>query len=379
MSILFALPQWGLVSELWATRMAAALRPDLSAIACRNPPRAKWCDEVPFIDLNRRPWSERLLHRSEAGRAGTASRRMTEATNNEQVRCVLVHYAAFAVQLREALERLSKPLYIYCHGYDVTWDLRYHQLATSNMHASDYVQAVRQLSTRATFIANSRHTMGCLREIGIEDHRIVLRYFGIPAPAQPPQRPASSRSVNVLYLGRLIDFKGPDLVIKAFERACDKGMAGQLIMAGDGPLGVSCELLVRRSKYADRIKLLGAVDAETGQRLRRQADVFTAHSCKGALSGQSEAFGVAFAEAMADGLPVVTGRSGALPELVEDGVTGILFEPGDVDAHANALLVLAEDPQCRLRMGEEGWRRIRTHFPWEHERPELLRIMGLED
>jgi len=119
------------------------------------------------------------------------------------------------------------------------------------------------------------------------------------------------------------------------------------------------------------------VDADTGARLRREADIFTAHNCTGEVTNQEEAFGVSFAEASADGLPVVTGRSGGIPEIVEDGVTGILFEPGDVEAHAEALLMLASDPERRARMGEAAWRRARERFPLSNEGPGLRTILGL--
>ncbi|MCH8923254.1 MAG: glycosyltransferase, partial [Planctomycetes bacterium] len=71
----------------------------------------------------------------------------------------------------------------------------------------------------------------------------------------------------------------------------------------------------------------------TGERLRAEADIFTAHNCTGPITRQEEAFGVSIVEAMAAGLPVVSGRSGSLPEIVEDRVDGILVEPGDREAH----------------------------------------------
>jgi len=121
----------------------------------------------------------------------------------------------------------------------------------------------------------------------------------------------------------------------------------------------------------------GAVDAATGRRLREMADMLTAHSCRGPISGQEEAFGVAFVEAMAAGLPVVTGKNGSLPELIQNGVEGILFEPGDIEAHAQAMLDLAYDPQRRHAMGQAAWQRAHDHFTTETSTRNLKRILKL--
>src|SRR5207249_10069750 len=100
-------------------------------------------------------------------------------------------------------------------------------------------------------------------------------------------------------------------------------------------------------------------------------------NCLGLISNQEESSGVSFAEAMAEGLPIVSGRSGSLPEVITDGVHGILFEPGDVDAHADALLRLASDPELRAQMGQSGWERVRDNWSLQNEVKELRSILGL--
>ena len=183
--------------------------------------------------------------------------------------------------------------------------------------------------------------------------------------------------LEILYLGRLIDCKGPDLVIQAFERAVDRGLDGHLHMAGDGPLWEVCKALRDASPHRDRIKLHGAVDAQKGEALRRRAHLFTAHNQLGPDSHQEEAFGVSIVEAMGVGLPVISGRNGSLPELVEDGEQGLLVEPGNVDAHAEAFLRLGADADLRRRMGESGWRRVRERYTFESEMKILRGLLGL--
>jgi glycosyltransferase involved in cell wall biosynthesis len=273
------------------------------------------------------------------------------------------------------LEECSQEIFIHCHGYDVTWDLRKSESPDIGFFDSSYPTAVVRLSKRAVLIANSQYTKQQLLSIGVSSERIVVKHLGVPIPPEPKRRPLRN-SIRILYLGRLVDFKGPDLTIRAFELACDRGLEGELVIAGDGEMRITCELMRKRSRYADRIHLLGAVDAQRGVELRDSSDIFTGHNYVGPLSHQVEAFGVSVIEAMADSLPVISGRSGGLLETVVDGDTGILVESGDVDGHAEALLSLARDPDRRMAMGEAAWRRAKECFSFEKERHELLRILN---
>ena len=91
------------------------------------------------------------------------------------------------------------------------------------------------------------------------------------------------------------------------------------------------------------------------------------HYCRAQLSvcpSLYEGFGLPVAEAMACGLPVVATSGGALPEVVEDGVTGILVPPADARALAEATDSLMRDAQLRRRMGQAGRQRILEKFSW---------------
>jgi colanic acid/amylovoran biosynthesis glycosyltransferase len=89
-----------------------------------------------------------------------------------------------------------------------------------------------------------------------------------------------------------------------------------------------------------------------------------------------EAFGVAVVEAMADSLPVVTGRAGAVCETVVDGQTGVLVDSGDVAAHGAALVELAESAELRTAMGHAGWERARSMFSLERSMSGLRTILA---
>jgi len=384
MCVLFMMPAWSAPSELWMQRMIEALEPDVAFVAARKPTEARWNGRIPALaigDDSPRLW-RRMARRANLPIAAkprrTGIRFVRKAVRSHKVSRILVHYLKFALEFEEVWSCTAKPLFVHCHGYDVTWDIRPHDRLGPPVHAPGYVDSVRRLARKAVLIANSNATARRLFDIGIPSHRVVVKYLGVPVPSRPPKRPTRTEGLNILYLGRLVDFKGPDLVIRAFELACQRGLHGHLTIAGDGPLRMMCEMLRLRSRFSDRIRLLGAVDKETGEKLRAEADIFAAHNCLGPFSHQEEAFGVGVAEAMAYGIPVVSGRSGSLPELITDREEGRLVEPGDIEAQAEAFLELASDPILRRRLGEAAWRKARERFSCEQERAQLRRILGLD-
>lgn len=383
MGVLVVMQNWQAPSELWAQRMIAMLEPDVVAIAADDPQETHWRGRIPTIRLANGPVS---LWRRVGRRLGfdvdwrptpTAADVLAEAIARCDVEGVLLHYLSYAVRFEAVLSACGKPVFVHCHGYDVTWDHRRHQTPDRPSFGPEYREAARRLAQHVCFVANSARTRQQLLNVGVADERIVVKHIGVPIPKAPPER-TCRRPVQILYLGRLVDCKGPDRTIEAFERACDDGLDGELIVAGDGPLRTTCELQWRRSPVRERIRLLGAVDGHTATQLRKTADIFTAHNCFGVLSRQEEAYGVTFLEAMADGLPVVTGRSGGVVETIVDGETGILFEPGDVAAHAAALRKLADDASLRRRYGGAGWQHVKQHFSLEQERVTLRQILMLD-
>jgi glycosyltransferase involved in cell wall biosynthesis len=297
---------------------------------------------------------------------------------DETITAVLVHYLNCAVGYESVWAGTEKPIFVHCHGYDFNLDCRRHDSPEQLLFKPGFRERAQRVCDRCTIIANSQHSARML-EAEFHPPRLKVKPLGVPVPDTCPQHADRTSGLEVLYLGRLCDCKGPDLTIRAFERACTLGFDGRLTLAGDGELRMMCELLQRRSPVAERIRLTGIVNASTAEELRRGADLFTLHNCHGPLTHETEAYGVSVIEAMAAGLPVITGRSGGVCETVADGETGVLVEPGNIEEHAQALVRLARDPTLRRRMGQAGWRRVRDHFSVRQERAVLRGLLGLSD
>ena len=374
MSILFIGRGLTLPSALWMRRQLEGLGKDVKVLVTESGPVE--FDRNYYKVLTIRENNLRFIWRLFRWET---NRKIRKAIKSKSVTRVLIHFLTDAVLLSSVIKDVTKPVFVYCHGYDVTWNLR-NQFALDYgklMHKSNYVERVLGLPEHVTYIANSKITKSRLMKIGIPESRIQINYLGVPVPAQPRQRIHNKRDLVVLYLGRLVDFKGPDIVIRAFERACQMGFKGKLIIAGSGPLDLTCELLRSHSPYKDKIIMLGAVNEEKGKDLRENADIFTAHNCTGPISNQEEAFGVSLVEAMSASLAIVNTTNGSVPEVVQNEKQGILVEPGDIEGHAKAFIKLAEDPELRMNYGLCGWKRASEKFTTNKEIIRLRQIMNI--
>jgi phosphatidylinositol alpha-1,6-mannosyltransferase len=166
----------------------------------------------------------------------------------------------------------------------------------------------------------------------------------------------------VLSLSRLVPRKGHDVLLAAWPTVAARHPRAVLVIAGDGPMRTRLERQRRRLGLADSVRLVpGAPWAEMPERYAA-ADVF-ALPCRTRRWGlEPEALGIVFLEAAACGLPVVVGRSGGAHETAVDGDTGVVVDPRDPEAVADALSDLLADPAKARAMGARGRRHVSHGF-----------------
>jgi glycosyltransferase involved in cell wall biosynthesis len=198
------------------------------------------------------------------------------------------------------------------------------------------------LGRAAAVICVSETVAAAVRATGVEAV-VIPNGVRIPDEVGAPADPA-----EVLYVGRLAPEKNVDTLVGALGDL-------NLVVAGDGP----SRGLVPSA--------LGAVPHAEVERLLERASIVVAPS-------EREGFGLAAAEAMAFGRPVVAAAGGALLELVEDGVTGILVPPRDAAALREAVERLLADPELRERLGREARTRARECFGWDGVIEETLAV-----
>jgi N-acetyl-alpha-D-glucosaminyl L-malate synthase BshA len=156
----------------------------------------------------------------------------------------------------------------------------------------------------------------------------------------------------VVHVSNFREVKRPLDVVSAFAIAA-RDQKARLVMIGDGPELGACKELARELGIFERCTFPGTYDAIW--ELLPQADVFF-------LPSDYESFGLSALEAMACGVPVVASNTGGLPEVVEDGVSGFLHAPGNVDAMAASIRKLISDDKLATKMGAAARERASSKF-----------------
>lgn len=163
-------------------------------------------------------------------------------------------------------------------------------------------------------------------------------------------RPAGP--LRVLFVGRLVQEKGPDVLLRALAGL---SVSFRARIAGAGPLAGQLSGLARELGIGDQVELLGGLGQDALPQLYAWADVFC-------LPSHREGVPVVLMEAMASELPVVTTAIAGIPELVTDRVSGRLLEPGDSSALTAVLDELARDAPQRASLGRAGRRAVVESF-----------------
>jgi glycosyltransferase involved in cell wall biosynthesis len=161
---------------------------------------------------------------------------------------------------------------------------------------------------------------------------------------------------RVVAVGRLAPQKRPDLAVRAFARVRSRHPAAELHLVGDGPMRRQVERIIAELGLQEAVQVLGQRGDVPGLLARA--------SCL-LLSSDYEGCPFSVLEAMAAGVPVVATRVGGVPELVDDGVTGLLVEPGNHDALSKAVTELLDEPERARQLGMAGRVRARDALSLE--------------
>lgn len=224
-------------------------------------------------------------------------------------------------------------------------------------------------------IAISNFVKAQLIECGVPVEKIIVRHLGVDTNRFFPNSAArrswatdleiQPEEIIVSTVSVLRAFKNPQTIVRACGLLAKRSLAFRLLVAGDGALLSDLQELAVDMGAADRIHWLGYCADPAS--LLQASDVFV-------LASTGEAFGLVLAEAMACGVPVVGSRSGAIPEIVEDRVTGLLATPRDEVSFADAIEKLSRDARLRKEMGANSLTRVREKFTVERVAGDTLRI-----
>ncbi|HVZ48426.1 MAG TPA: glycosyltransferase, partial [Gemmatimonadaceae bacterium] len=241
--------------------------------------------------------------------------------------------------LSAALSARARPLVVTLHGSDV-------RLARSGVVGPAMYRFVARRAAAVTavssWLANTATAFAPGVPVSVAPMPADIALFG---PG------AGTRAPRMLFVGRLNAQKGIRDLVEALPHV--HGVA--LDVVGDGPDRAAVEQLAAARGVSGRIRWHGALPQTAVAPLYREAALV-------AVPSREEGLGLVAVEALLSGTPVVAYRSGGLTDLITHEETGLLVEPGDVDAFGNALVALVSDPLRARRMGEQGRSRMVARF-----------------
>ena len=224
---------------------------------------------------------------------------------------------------------------------------------------------VREIVRRSDAVtAISTYTAGLVRELAPDSSPVVIPFGAAVEPRRLPPRERSPGELRLLFVGRLVERKGVQVLLDALSRLGGAGSpAPRLEVVGDGPERARLEALAGELGVRDRVTFHGFVsDAELRARLEATDSlVLPAVTDR---KGDVEGLGVVLLEAMGAGRPVIASAAGGITDIVEDRVTGLLVPPGDAAALAAAISTYRDDPALARRLGEAGAARVEERFSW---------------
>lgn len=276
-----------------------------------------------------------------------------EVALRERLDVLHVHYAiphATAAYLaREMLEdELPLKVVTTLHGTDIMLvgqEASFYAITRFSIERSDRVTAVSRFLRDET-----RRAFGCVEcDIQVIPNFVNLEEYhpggnGCRDSLAPPDHKLITHVSNFREVKRVKD------VIRVFARI-RRAMPATLLMIGEGPEREEAEREARELGVSDDVRFPGRLDRVAN--LLQVSDLFI-------LPSQSESFGLAALEAMACGVPIVATQAGGLPEVIEDGVSGILEPVGSVEAMGRRSVELLRNPLAHRVMAEAATERART-------------------
>ena len=250
--------------------------------------------------------------------------------------------------------RVGVPLVVSVHGSDV-----FH---TAPRHAAGRAAVRRTFAGARLVLANSAGVADAARELGAANPRVLRLGTDMPEPV-----PTGEREHALVTVAHLVARKRHADVVRALALLHERHPALRYVVIGDGPERERLRRLAAELGVADRVELTGQLPHARALARARRCALF-------AMPSVDEAFGVAYVEAMAGGLPAIGARGEPGPEDIAAAGGGIrLVAPGDHVALAAAIGALIDDPDTLRAVGDAARATVQAAFTWERCGRETLR------
>lgn len=289
--------------------------------------------------LTGRPWQ---ITRKEAARISDAG---------SEAALVHIFFGNVAIHLLPFIRRAKMPVVISFHGADVAGAI-----------ASEACAAARQemFSLARLVLCRSEQLAGQVAGLGCDRTKLRIMKTVLPEITFSPRHPPAGGAWRIIQAARLVPKKGISSSLRAFARFQKSFPAARFILAGEGPLEAELRGLATALGVAGAVEFRGFLPQEMLRKSYADAHMFL-HPSE-TVGGDVEGIPNALLEAMASGLPAVATRHGGIPEVISDGVSGLLCPERDPEALAAALLRLAGDAPLYRAISQAGADQVNDQF-----------------
>jgi colanic acid/amylovoran biosynthesis glycosyltransferase len=262
--------------------------------------------------------------------------------------------------------------HIHSHFAHISTDIAMYASGISGIpfsftsHANDLFQRgwlLKEKVERSRFaVTISEYNQRFLLNNAASLDKIHVIHCGVDTESFKPRTPVSISGIpKIGTIGRMVEKKGFDTLIDACEKLYKKGQPFHLEIAGSGPLQNDLQKYVNDKNLSDRISFIGALPHVQISNWLKSKDIFVL-PCKRDKHGDMDGIPVVLMEAMAMGVPVITSRISGIPELVEDGITGILIEENDAETLSESVIKIVSDTWLRDSIIKNGIEKVRNDF-----------------
>lgn len=241
---------------------------------------------------------------------------------------------------------------------------------TIDRRLSCWLENISILRSNLVICSTYRHKEVISNEIGLDLKNIEIIPLGVPLPDLRKNISKNNSNLVVLFVGRLEKRKGVHILFKSIPYILDEFPETEFLIIGrdtyvtkdfisfEGNKEYSFKSKLIRSipeKYLKNIKFLDYVDSKTLSQYYSSCDIFVAPSLY-------ESFGFIYIEAMSYAKPVIGCSVGGVPEVIKDGLNGILVPPQDHNSLADAIITLIKDKELRQRLGRQARKYVEENF-----------------
>jgi len=172
--------------------------------------------------------------------------------------------------------------------------------------------------------------------------------------------PDASRAKEILFVGRLVERKGVEYLLRALRIVYPK-IDVRLTVVGTGPLFPALKALTVELGLEDRVNFTGALPQQELEKAYRRCDLFVLPACYDS-SGDTEGLGVVLLEALSCGKPVIGSNVGGIPDIIKHEQTGLLVPEKDPEALAQAIERVLSDPSLYFSLAKNGFEYAKNTF-----------------